>query len=183
MINTTKITVFIDGDKPASPFPIIGTNGTHYFIYFEFTLSTHTITIQFAPITAMLDIDPDTLDLQDNGQWITAYIELTEGYDVNEICVSTIKLNDIIAVDPAAPTTIGDYDNDGVPDLMVKFDRAAVQQYILGNAPTETRFRTTTLTLTWELNNGTQFRGSDTIKIIFPKNYWKIMYLEEFGIA
>jgi len=50
MVNTTDIKVFINKVKlTPPPFPIITTNGTHYFIYFEFTLSTHEITIEFAP--------------------------------------------------------------------------------------------------------------------------------------
>ncbi|UCC57988.1 MAG: PQQ-binding-like beta-propeller repeat protein [Candidatus Bathyarchaeum sp.] len=49
-INTTEIVVFIDDIELVLPFPIINTNGTHYFIYFEFTLSTHTIKTQFAPL-------------------------------------------------------------------------------------------------------------------------------------
>jgi len=50
MVNTTEIKVFINNVKlTPPPFPMIITNGTHYFIYFEFTLSTHTITIQFGP--------------------------------------------------------------------------------------------------------------------------------------
>lgn len=49
-VNTTEIKVKINNKllKPP-PFPIITTNGTHYFIYFEFTLSTHAIEIQFGP--------------------------------------------------------------------------------------------------------------------------------------
>lgn len=50
MVNTTEIKVFINKEKlTPPPFPIITTNGTHYFIYFEFPLSTHSIDIQFAP--------------------------------------------------------------------------------------------------------------------------------------
>ena len=50
MVNTTDIKVFINQEKlTPPPFPIITTNETHYFIYFEFTLSTHNIAIQFAP--------------------------------------------------------------------------------------------------------------------------------------
>jgi len=50
MVNTTNIKVFINKENlTPPPFPIITTNGTHYFIYFEFTLSTHTIAIQFGP--------------------------------------------------------------------------------------------------------------------------------------
>jgi hypothetical protein len=48
--NTTAINVFIDNRPVQKPFPIIATNGTHYFIYFEFTLSTHEIAIQFGPV-------------------------------------------------------------------------------------------------------------------------------------
>ena len=52
MVNTTDIKVFIDGGPPLTPppFPIITSNGTHYFIYFEFTLSVHDVAIQFAPL-------------------------------------------------------------------------------------------------------------------------------------
>jgi hypothetical protein len=51
MVNSTDITVFIDGNPlTPPPFPIITTNGTYYFIYFEFTLSTHEIAIRFAPV-------------------------------------------------------------------------------------------------------------------------------------
>lgn len=50
MVNTTEIKVFVDGVKlTPPPFPVIDSNGTHYFIYFEFTLSTHDVAIQFAP--------------------------------------------------------------------------------------------------------------------------------------
>ena len=48
-LNKTEIKVFIDGEKLIPPpFPVIDTNGTHYFIYFEFTLSTHEITIEYS---------------------------------------------------------------------------------------------------------------------------------------
>jgi hypothetical protein len=66
---------------------------------------------------------------------------------------------------------------------MVKFDRAAVQQFILDNVPIEAKFMTTTLTVTGRLNDGTLFQGSDTVKIIVPGNYWKIIYLEKLGVV
>jgi len=48
-LNKTGIKLFIDGTELVPPpYPIITTNGTHYFIYFEFTLSTHNIAIQYA---------------------------------------------------------------------------------------------------------------------------------------
>ncbi len=41
-----------------------------------------------------VDIDPDTLNLDSKGKWITAYIEMSGGYDVRLIDKSTILLND-----------------------------------------------------------------------------------------
>ena len=48
-INQTEIKVVIDSQElTPPPFPITTTNGTHYFIYFEFTASTHEVTVQYA---------------------------------------------------------------------------------------------------------------------------------------
>lgn len=56
-INTTDIRVFIDEVELASPpFPAISANETHYFVYFEFALSAHYVTLQFA-VTDIAIID------------------------------------------------------------------------------------------------------------------------------
>jgi hypothetical protein len=44
-VNNTAIQIRINGNPPISPFPIVNTNGTHWFIYFEFHLSTQPISI------------------------------------------------------------------------------------------------------------------------------------------
>jgi hypothetical protein len=44
-------------------------------------LSSYVDDVHFSPITATIDIDPDVLNLKGNGKWVTAYIELPEGYD------------------------------------------------------------------------------------------------------
>ena len=79
-------------------------------------------------------------------------------------------LNDTISAE-VHPTGIGDYDDDGIPDLMVKFDRADVISYIVTNVNMtklfEERFMTVTLTITGYLNDDTPFQGSDTIKILY----------------
>ena len=105
-----------------------------------------------------IDIDPDTLNLNSKNKWVTTYIELPEGYDVNDINVSTILLEDAI---PAKlhPTKIGDHDNDGIPDLRVKFDRSEVQAILEPGEEVE-------ITVTGELYDGTPFEGSDTIRVI-----------------
>lgn len=112
-----------------------------------------------------IDIDPDTLNLKSKGKWITTYIELKAGYDVNDIDVSTVAITDINGVPlniPAEshPTSVGDEDGDGIPDLMVKFDRSDVQDACSpGDA---------TITISGELTGGTTFSGSDTITVIDP---------------
>lgn len=87
--------------------------------YDEFILQTDTV----------IDFDPDTLNLRSKGKVVTAYIELPEGFDVSQIDIASILLNDLV---PALtkPTAIGDYDKDGIPDLMVKFERNKVQQIL-----------------------------------------------------
>jgi len=56
------------------------------------------------------------------------------------------------------PTEVGDYDNDGVPDIMVKFDRAAVQDILTIGDQVE-------ITISGEVT-GITFAGSDIIKVI-----------------
>jgi hypothetical protein len=128
-------------------------------------------------ITATINIYPKILTLRSKGKWITAYIELPEGYSVADINRTTILLNGTIPVDPfwiskPIKSVIGDFDNDSIPDLMVKFDRQQVISYIMANVDMsrlyEERFMTITLTITGKLKNGTPFQGSDTLKIILP---------------
>ena len=44
-------------------------------------------------IEATIDVDPNTLNLKSKGKWITAYIGLPEGYDINNIYIETVKLH------------------------------------------------------------------------------------------
>ena len=118
-------------------------------------------TISFIPepaIAATVDIDPDTLNLKSTGKWITCYIELPEGYDVADIDVSTVMLNEQVPAE-ARPTGILDHDGDGIVELMVKFSRSGVQG-ILGTADQAE------LTVTGELADGTLFEGTDTIRVV-----------------
>jgi hypothetical protein len=89
-VNTTEIKVFIDGGPPLTPppFPVISSNGTHYFIYFEFTLSTHTIEIQFAPVVPVVGgvyIPANKLEL------LAPYIGLTVLLAVAIVAVVYVK--------------------------------------------------------------------------------------------
>jgi hypothetical protein len=67
-------------------------------------------------------------------------------------------------------SAIGDYDGDSIPDLMVKFDRAEIESYVLDHVDmgelVRSRFAEVTLAVTGEFTEGTPFQGSDIIKII-----------------
>ena len=124
-------------------------------------------------IPATIDIDPDTLNLKSNGEWITAYMELPDDCDVNNIDISTVVLTtpsgDTVQVDPIAPTTVEDYDVDGIYDLMVKFDMATVvacmgeTDAIDDGTGIDCEIE---LTIAGELTDGMQFEGTDTIRVI-----------------
>ena len=109
-------------------------------------------------IQAVIDINPDTLNLNSKGKRITCYIELPEDYDVEDIDVSSIKLNGQVPAE-SRPTGVGDYDDDGIAELMVKFDRSAIQEILEAGDEVE-------ITVTGELNDDTKFEGSDTIRVI-----------------
>jgi PKD repeat protein len=131
-----------------------------------FTDGTVTITSLVA-LSATVDFKPETLNLESKGSWITAYIELPEGYDVSDIDRTTLLLNGTLPVDPfwidkPLESVVGDYDNDGVTDLMVKFDRQALIEYLKAQGITEAEV---TLTITGEAG-GIQLEGSDTIQVI-----------------
>ena len=110
---------------------------------------------------ATIDIDPDTLNLKCKGNWITCYIELSEGHDVNQIDVNTVTLSveGATPIEAAlSPTEVGDYDSDDIPDLMVKFDRGAVQAVVTPGS--------VEMTVTGSLTDGTAFYGTDTVLVI-----------------
>ena len=109
-------------------------------------------------IPATVDFDPDTLNKESKGKWVTVYTELPAGYNVTHINVSTMLLNETVPAE-LHPTEIGDYDSDGIPDLMVKFDRQAIIDILpVGDA--------VNITITGELYDGTPFEGSDVIRVI-----------------
>ena len=111
-----------------------------------------------------MDVKPDTLNLESQGSWVTCYIELPMDYEVSNIDISTILLNDTIPVDLTGPTEIGDYDEDGISDLMVKFDRSMLQEYMLSQG---IRYGIVTLTIfgMLELDSDTPFIGNDIIEV------------------
>jgi hypothetical protein len=132
--------------------------------------------IPSATVAATVDIRPDTLNLKGTEKYITAYIELPEGYDVRDILLDSIRLDGQVAA--VEPYDIGDYDKDGVDDLMVKFEASQV---------TETKNRvpgeTATMTVSGALVDGTHFEGSDEVNIVSVSRNSAIISIFGLGVS
>lgn len=81
------------------------------------------------------------MNLKSQGKWITCYIELPEGYDVDDIDVSSMLLDEQVP-EELRPSEIADNDEDGIADLMLKFDMAAIQKILQPGNEGKIKFRT-----------------------------------------
>jgi hypothetical protein len=136
-------------------------------------------------IPAVVDLNPSTLNAAGNdagtpeaasdgagalnpatnGNWITCRIELEAPYDVNAIDGASVTLNDIPAymgqqgwaTPQATAANVADYDLDGTPERMVRFDRAAVRAIL---QPPEA-----TVTIKGKLVDGPSFEGTAVIRV------------------
>jgi predicted CXXCH cytochrome family protein len=102
-----------------------GSDGIHNTDYARALLEA--AIASFAPVSMDFTFNPHTLNLASNGNWVTGYLQPPAGYSASDIDVASILLNGSIPVAMGAPTAICDCDEDGVDELMVKFDRAEVQ--------------------------------------------------------
>jgi len=128
------------------------------YVIDENNQDNYPLAIPIGTVPATIDIFPETLNIYSLfGRFVKAYMELPEGYDVSDIDISTVKLNEEVQAE-LHPTKIGDYDTDGMPDLMVKFDRTNVVRSIL-------RSGRNTLVITGKLVEK-PFTGRDTIRVI-----------------
>lgn len=128
--------------------------------------ATACFTVVWAPtppvVEATVDINPQALNLMSKGKWITSCIKLPEGYNLSDVDVYTILLNNISAEDWRVHERF----------LTAKFGKVEVVSYILANINMtelfEDRFIIITLTVTGNLNDGTPYQGSDKVRIIMP---------------
>jgi hypothetical protein len=121
-----------------------------------------------APVPAIVDIKPETLQKTSKGQPVTVYIELPPGYDVHDISVDSVRfcyMTGSIAHDgaPGAKPEIGDYDHDGIPDLKITFGRGEVINLVSGVATPSA----VTFTIMGMVGQD-GFSGSDMVKLLDP---------------
>ncbi len=117
---------------------------------------------------AEFDLDPDTLNLESLGAWVTAYIELPVGHDAREIDPGSVLINGILppVLDPRygfvsqASSYIVDHDRDGVPERLLKFDRSAFSSLLV---PGLAR-----ISISGSLFSGIIFRGETDLRVTEP---------------
>ncbi|MCK5559371.1 MAG: hypothetical protein KAJ51_02215, partial [Thermoplasmata archaeon] len=109
-------------------------------------------------LKATINFDPDTLNLNSKGNWVTVYIELPDDYDPANIDRSTLLLNEKVFA-AEKPWEIKDKNDNGIPELKVKFDRASVQAILeVGESKS--------ININGKLVDGTAFSGTDWIRVI-----------------
>jgi hypothetical protein len=111
-------------------------------------------------VPADLEIHPQTLNLKSKGKWITAYIELPDGYAITDIRMPGIvmDINGASGIPASGHWEIEDFDRDGKPDLMVKFDRGIVQDFLSPGC--------VEIIVTGSLETGEHFKGTSNIEAI-----------------
>ncbi|MFC1977957.1 PKD domain-containing protein [Chloroflexota bacterium] len=124
-------------------------------------------TVNVIPLNADIDFDPDNINLTSSGNWVTVFIELPDGADVNAIDGSTVLLNGVVpaylgkqgwAKAETEDSNMTDHDGDGIMARMVKFDMEAVKAIL---APAEGVVITVS-----GLAGRITFSGTDTIRVI-----------------
>jgi hypothetical protein len=110
-----------------------------------------------------MDIDPNTLNLSSNGNWIECNMMLPEGYDPGLfLCETTMLRTEMGTVSPADRCEIEGPDGEGHYNVHLKFDRAAVED-ILPEGDS------VVIEVAGELDCVTYVTDWDAIKVIRPK--------------
>jgi hypothetical protein len=103
------------------------------------------------PVSITVKAAPKTLNTESKGNWINCTLEVSVGYEIVDIVLDSIKLNDEIGPEWTA------YEDE---KLVVKFSRSEVQA-MAGDSEELLLIVTGTL-----INNSAGFEGSDTINIL-----------------
>jgi hypothetical protein len=108
---------------------------------------------------ALVDMKPESLNSKSQGKYVTGYVELGYGLDVNNLDISTMKLIvDGHTAVPVSNAVVSDYNDNGIPDLTLKFDRGLVTESIDSG--------TVEVAVTGAYYGYYYFQESDTISVI-----------------
>jgi len=135
-------------------------------------------TVSTEVINVKISVNPRALNLESRGKWLKCVVEIPKAYDIGDLDLSTIKLNNTISIDPNAPITFINRDCRENYQIMVRFNRAEVIELIKkalkGTQDTKgdcgkITIRYITLTVTGELSPTTSFEGQTRILAIYRK--------------
>jgi hypothetical protein len=76
---------------------------------------------------------PSVLNRNSKGKWVSAILQPTPPASPSDIDLGSILVNGTVGVAAGAPTSIGDANGDGIPDLSIKLDRSALLASLSGN--------------------------------------------------
>ncbi|RKY11053.1 MAG: hypothetical protein DRP65_05295 [Planctomycetota bacterium] len=107
-------------------------------------------------IEAIVKVTPKTLNLTSNGNWITCTVALGDNYDIGDVVLDSIKLND--ELEPVRAQI-----DEAEQKLLIKFDREETQD-MLSNVESPAL-----MTVSGKLADGMDFEGDDTIKLVTSK--------------
>jgi hypothetical protein len=122
-------------------------------------------------VEATVWFDPECLTFLKR---VRCFIELETGYDVNDIDRNSVAIVAINGeeIDPIYAyrwlSYVGDHNDNGIPDLMVRFNRWDVWMALMdadATGPTE-------LTVTGLLDDDSEFEGKGTITVFKPWWWW-----------
>jgi YVTN family beta-propeller protein len=117
--------------------------------------------IPFGQLEATVEVNPSTLNLGSRGRYVTGIVELPAGVFVENIDLSTVKLNDLIPPEIDKSEFI-DRNQDSINELSLKFDRKAVQEALPQGDYVP-------VWINGLMNDGRSFAGDDTIRTIRPQ--------------
>jgi len=107
------------------------------------------------------EIDPNTLNLDSNGRFIKASLELPAGLDPNRTVPSTVLFQGLVPCIQDG-VTIGDFNHNGIADLRFRFDRAAVEAILPEGDQVVVQ-------VAGEIEDTIYFTGKDSIRVIRPR--------------
>ena len=107
------------------------------------------------------DIDPNTLNLANNGKWMTSYVELPVEYDPADVVLETVMFNGVVLADDKFFIYEEDFNGNGIPDLMFKFSRSEIEGILMEGEEVE-------VTVTGEIRDTIYFVATDIIRVINP---------------
>lgn len=108
-------------------------------------------------IGVLIEIKPDTLNLNSTGKWITAFVYIDTEYDAEDVKVDSILLNGMFQAEWVKVNG----------SLRVKFERASLIEYLIEENHSDGDV--IVLTVSGRFTDGVRFTGEDTIKVINHK--------------